>query len=484
MKNIFVIATFTVLLAGCSLAPDFMKPEIKTTEVFKEDPGQWKEGVPSAHLPRGEWWKVFGDETLDLVMSEAMTGNFDLQAMAARVVQARETARITSSAFFPSLDGDGGATRQKPNAVSRGMAGGSDLAIEDSVRLNAGLSYEIDLFGRVLNSSRAAKSDAAATAEDYKSIELALQAEVAQTYFTLRGLDAEIALLTQTVDLREQSLDVLKKRLAAGSITELDTAQNTVELEVTRTELHEVIQRRKEHEHALAFLLGLAPAQFQLMIKPLTVDVPRIPAGLPSALLERRPDITAAEYKLVAANARIGVAKTAFFPNIALTANGGVEAATLGDLFQWSSRSWSIGPMITLPIFGGGKAIANYHRSQAYYDEAVALYRQAVLAAFRDVEDALSRLKTLDAQRRSQDIAKASADKASSIAELRYDNGDIGYLEAMTAKRSALDAGRYGLQIRTAQLVGTVGLIRSLGGGWDISTVKTSSPAEKTPIVP
>lgn len=475
MKHAFVVAAFSLLLAGCSLAPDFMKPDIKTSETFKEDPGHWKEGVSAAHLERGEWWKAFNDETLDLVMSEAMAGNLDLQAMAARVVQARETARITSSAFFPSIDADGGATRQKPNAVSRGMAAGSELAIENSVRLNAGLSYEIDLFGRVLNSSRAAKSDAAATAEDYNSMKLALQAEVAQTYFTLRGLDAEIALLTQTVDLRERSLDVLKKRLAAGSITELDTAQNTVDLEVTRTELQQVIQSRKEHEHALALLLGLAPAQFQLTVKPLAADAPQIPPGLPSSLLERRPDIAAAQHKLIAANARIGVAKTAFFPNIALTANGGFEAATLADLFQWSSRSWSIGPMITLPIFGGGKAIANYRRSQAFYDEAVAMYRQSVLAAFRDVEDALSRLETLRTQRISQDIAKASADKASSIAELRYDNGDLGYLEAMTAKRSALDAGRYGLQIRTAQLVGTVGLIRALGGGWDAPVTQNIS---------
>jgi multidrug efflux system outer membrane protein len=289
---------------------------------------------------------------------------------------------------------------------------------------------------------------------------------VADFYFTLCAQDADIALLRQTLQIREESLNILRKRMEIGVITELDIAESVVDLENTRGQMQAVLQQRKENEHALAILLGAPPAHFALPEKPLASEPPLIPPGLPSSLLERRPDVVAAQKTLAAANARIGIARAAFFPVLSLTANGGLESATLADLFQWSSRSWAIGPLLTIPIFSGGAATANYKRSQAIYDEAVAEYRQQVLVAFRDVEDSLSRLKSLSDRSASQATAEAAARRAAEIAGKRYDIGASGYLEFITARRNALEAERLGISIRRDRLVNTVRLIRALGGGW------------------
>lgn len=468
-KRLLMIPALAVLLSSCSLAPDFMKPDTDVPATFAEDTeGQWKEGAATlAATPRGQWWKIFNDETLDKLQDEALSQNPNLQAIAARVTQARETARIAGASFFPSIDGTMDATRQKPNAVARGMAAGSDLKIENSVHAGLGLAYELDLFGSVLNNSRAAKSDAEAQAAQYESAKLAMQADVAQLYFTLRGLDADIALLQDALKIREDSLAILNKRLEVGAITELDTASAVVDLQTTKSVLQDVMRQRQQGEHALALALGIPPAHFKLVEKPFSAVVPAVPAGLPSALLERRPDIAAAEQNLMAANARIGVARAAFFPSISLTGNGGFQSDTLGDLFKWSSRSWSLGPVVSLPVFHGASVIAGNNRAAAAYDEAVALYRLQVLSAFRDVEDALSLRKALTLQAESQSVAEKAAKRASDLANMRYESGDIGYLEAITARKSALDVERMGVQLQAGQMLAAVQFIRALGGGWD-----------------
>lgn len=466
-KGKLAAAVFLSLtLASCSLAPKFMLPDTQTPEVFREAEGVWKEGQPAAHLEKGEWWKVFNDDVLNKLQAEALTGNQTLAAMAARVKQARQTARIATSYMFPGVDGTGGATRQKPNAVARGMGGGGDLAIEDSYRLGANLTYELDLFGRVLDSHRAARADAQSAQALFENTKLSMQADIADLYFTARALDADIALLSDTLKIREESLNILKKRLEVGVITELDIAESVVDLETTRSNYQAALQQRKETETALAVILGIPPAHFQLTTKPFDIALPVIPAGLPSQLLERRPDIASAQQNLAAANARIGIARAAFFPVLNLTASGGFEAATLGDLFNWSSRSWALGPLMTVPIFGGGRAVANYKRSKDIYEETVAEYRQQVLVAFKDVEDSLSSMKTLADQSASQQVAEAAAKRAEEIAGKRYESGDVGYLESITARRNALEAQRNGIRIDRNRLVATVRLIRALGGGW------------------
>lgn len=468
MKKIVLASVILLSLGACSLAPKFVRPDTQTPEAFREAEGVWKAGEPAAHAEKGAWWTVFNDEVLNKLEAEAETGNQSLQSMAARVKQARQTARIASSFFFPSVDGNASYTRHKPAAVERNRFGGTGgTAIEDTYSVGGSLSYEADLFGRVLDGSRAAKADAETQEALYQNTKLALQADVADAYFSVRALDADIALLQDTLRIREESLGILKKRLEIGVITELDIAESVVDLETTRTELQNAQQARKETESTLAVLLGIPPAHFKLTEAPFATPLPVIPAGLPSALLERRPDIAAAERALAAANARIGIARAAFFPVISLTATGGFSEATLADVFQWSSRSWTLGPLLTTPIFGGGRAIANYRRSKAEYEQIVADYRQQVLVAFKDVEDSLALLKTLSDQSTSQQIAEAAAERADEIAGKRYESGDVGYLEAITARRNALQAQRFAITVQQARLQASVRLIRALGGGWE-----------------
>ena len=473
MKQFLSILMMTTVLGGCSLAPELKVPDAPKVEAFREaealdEKGSWKLGTPIAHLPRDGWWKIFKDPVLDDLQKQASEGNLNVQVMVARLQQARGAAGITRADFFPDLSGNTGFTREKPSARMRGLAPGANVPIEETYSANIVAGYELDLFGRVLNRHRAAKQEAAQAAELLESTRLAMQADVATQYFALRALDREKALLAQSVKLREDSLGILQKRLEIGTITELDLAESTVDLENTRTQYQDIVQQHKEAVHALAILLGKAPAEFSLATGSLAKTIPVVPAGLPSALLERRPDIAAAQHKLAAENARIGIARAAFFPSISLTGTGGVESDVLGDLFSWSSRTWSLGPKISIPIFAAGANNANLKRQEAVFEEAVANYRLTVLESFRDVENSLSRLKTLSQQAKAQGVAEKAANRAEYIADKRYDSGDTGYLEAITARRNALTAERNVIQIQGRRLTETVALIRALGGGWDL----------------
>jgi outer membrane protein, multidrug efflux system len=482
-KLIAVLALTTALgapLSGCNLAPDFKLPSTVQTESFREaedlrETGKWKVGTPAAHLDRGTWWKVFGEKELDRLQEEAAAGNLTVQAMEARVRQSRAAAGQVRAQFFPAIDGNASATRQKPNAVARGMAPGNELAIENSLKSGLTLSYELDLFGRVRNRSKAARAEAENAEAMLQSMRLAMQADVADLYFLLRALDRERGVLSVSVGLREDALKILGKRLEIGTITELDIAEATVDLENTRIQYQDVIQQRKEAEHALAILLGQAPAAFSLKSAELPRRIPLIPAGVPSSVLERRPDISAAQYTLAAENARIGATRAAFFPSLSLTGNGGVESDVLSNLFRWSSRTWAIGPLLTLPVFSGGADFYALDRQKAVYEEAVATYRQTVIEAFRDVENSLSRLRTLSRQAAAQATAERAARRASELAAMRYENGDVGYLEAITARRNALEAQRAGIQIQGERLRETVRLIRAIGGSWDPVVADTAA---------
>lgn len=486
MKQFLSILMITTALGGCSLAPDLKVPETPNVAAYHEaealsEKGSWKLGEPIAHLPRDGWWKIFKDPVLDDLQKQAANSNLNVQMMVARLQQARAAAGITRADFFPDISGSANYTREKPSARMRGMAPGANVPIEDTYSTNIVVGYELDLFGRVLNRHRAAKAEAARAAETLESTRLAMQADVAAQYFALRALDREKALLAQSVKLREDGLDILRKRLEIGTITELDLSEATVDLENTRTQYQDVVQQRKEAEHALAILLGKAPAEFSLKPAQLAKNVPAVPPGLPSALLERRPDIAAAQHTLAAENARIGVARAAFFPSISLTGSGGLESDVLGDLFSWSNRTWSLGPRISIPIFAAGANNANLERQEAVFEEAVANYRLTVLEAFRDVENSLSRLKTLSDQAKAQAVAEKAAKRAEYIANTRYDSGDTGYLEAITARRNALTAERSVIQIQGRRLTETVALIRALGGGWDMPASMQEKKADDKP---
>jgi outer membrane protein, multidrug efflux system len=326
---------------------------------------------------------------------------------------------------------------------------------------------------------RAAENDLASNEAFYQSILLSLQADVAQTYFNLRAIDAELQVVRDTVGTREQNVRLLQRRFELGDIGELDLARARTELSTARTDAIGLERSRAQLEHALAVLLGKAPASFALAPAPLADDVPRVPAGLPSTLLERRPDIAAAQRRMVASNARIGVARAAFFPSLNLTGQAGFESNELSNLFNWSSRTWLLGPvfgtMLSLPIFDGGRRRANLDRTWAALDESVADYRQSVLIAFSEVEDNLAGLRVLREQSESTQDSLGSAGRALRLADTRYRAGATSYLDVIDAQRGVLSIRRLEVQIAGARAASTVALIRALGGGWDAPTIAASS---------
>ncbi len=333
------------------------------------------------------------------------------------------------------------------------------------------VSYEADLFGRVASTYDAASADAQQSEALYRSVLLALQADVATTYFLVREQDAESQLYRQTVKLRMDTLQLIQRRYDAGDISELDLARAKTELASAQSEALGIERRRAASEHALAVLLGRAPSEFTMPPQPIQKVALSIPAGLPSALLERRPDIAAAERAMAAANARVGAAKSAFFPRLDITGAFGYESSELGNLFQWSSRTFLLGPLVgaalSMPIFDGGRRQAGLDRARAVYEEDVASYRQTVLNAFREVEDNLANLRILADQTRAQDAAVESAARAARLSHTQYREGSISYLDVIEADRSVLLQQRVAVQLSGEQARSAVGLIRAIGGGWD-----------------
>jgi len=473
MRNIAIV--LMALLAGCSLAPKFERPESETPVQFKEltpaERGSWKTAQPAEEQPRGEWWRAFHDPALDQLEADAIAANQTLKAAAARVSQARALVGVAKADRIPQVDAGFGPSRAKPSGTSLGLPPGTEVAPFTTWRGILTVSYEVDLFGRVSDNINAARSDYEGSEARFRSVQLALQADVAQTYFALRETDEELSLLRNTVGLREDSARLLQRRFDLGDIGELDVARARTELATTRSDAIALERQRAQLEHALAVLLGKPPASFNLAPAPLVSAMPAIPAGLPSSLLERRPDIAAASRTMAAANSRIGIAKAAFFPVLNLTAQGGFESAELGDLFKWSSRTWALGPLVgtilAMPLIDGGRNQANLDRSYAVLEESVAGYRQQVLVAFAEVEDNLANVRTLDDQAQATRDAVASATRALRIAQVRYDAGATGYLDAIDAQRSLLSMQRLETQIKGARATSTVALIRALGGGWN-----------------
>jgi outer membrane protein, multidrug efflux system len=458
-----------LILAGCA-APELRAPDIEVPGGFKEaavDGTTWKPAQPAEAQARGEWWKAFNDPVLSKLIDDATAANPSLAAAAARVRQARALAGVAEADRIPSVGVQAGGQRGRVSDVSLGLPAGSTApATIWQGRLTA--SYEIDLFGRVAGNVSAAQADAAGSEATYRSVLLALQADVAQTYFRLRAADAELALLNETVRLREENVRINQRRYDLGDLGELDLARSKTELSTLRSDAIAVERQRAQLEHALAVLQGKPAAAFSAQNDPLTtaVSLPSIPAGLPSALLERRPDIAAAQRAMTAANARIGVAKTAMFPALRLTAAGGGESTDLSDVFKWSSRTWLVGALLSVPLIDGGRNTALVKRSEAALDESVAAYRQSVLNAFAEVEDNLVGLRTLSGQAQAIDAAVASARRSAELAVKLYQAGRSSYLDLLDAQRNLANVERAAVQLRGNRAVTTVALIRSLGGGW------------------
>ncbi len=463
LPSAFFLAAGASALAAPALSlsngvgPDYHRPDVAS-------PVAWKTATAHEALPRGDWWRLFNDAALNDLVERALDANQNLAAAAARVEQARAAAGIARSNYLPSVGLNPSVSRARSSETTD-----NKFPVAESTTYRAALdaSWELDLFGRVRRLNEGARAEAAASVADFENVRLALAAEVASSYFTLRAFDRELALVNDGTGLRRKALELVSSRRANGAATDFDLARAEAELASTEAEAAALANRRAAVQNALAVLLGAAAPNFELPTPNTELStVPAVPAGLPSELLERRPDIAAAESSLAAANARIGVAKAAFFPAISLTGSFGYASGDIDRLTNADSKLWSIGPSLYLPIFQGGRNQANLARSRAAFDESVALFRQRVLVAFREVQDALTATQLLADQAAAQDRAVAAARRAGDLAQTRYDAGYVNYFEVLDAQRTVLAAERATAQLTAQRLVNSVGLIKALGGGW------------------
>jgi len=458
------------LLSGCAVGPNYERPEATTIPAaYASVSSAWQVARPQAQLPKGNWWEVFSDPNLDALEAQADAANQQLKAAAEKFMEARAALSFARGGLFPSMVVSGVATRQRSSANSPLQTTGlpyGQAATYDDYALPLDASYEFDLWGRVRRSVESARAQAQASADDLEAVKLAIQAEVAVDYFTLRALDSEQALISSSVKVFATSLDLTRNRRVGGIATDLDVAQAETLFKTTEAQLPAVALQRAKFEHALALLVGKPASLFRVPASPLAAEAPAIPSGLPSELLERRPDISAAERRMAAANAAIGVAQAAFFPSLQLSGVAGLASVSSGSLLSSPSGFWALGPTLSLPLFEGGRLRASLAYAKASYQEVVADYRGAVLTAFAEVEDSLAAQSLLASQYQTESEALVAARRQLQLANNRYRDGLVTYLNVATAESAELDIEFTTVQLRGERLVAAVNLVKSLGGGW------------------
>jgi multidrug efflux system outer membrane protein len=441
--------------------------DVETPSHFKES-GVWKYARPADHLPRGSWWTVFGDSTLNRLESQAAADNPNLRAALLRVEQARLVARGAWAGLLPTASINPSATRagDSENVRRSSNSTTSFVGTRNTFSLPLDASYEIDFWGKVRRTIEAARADADAAAALGETARLTLQADMAQNYFALRSVQAEIDLLEASVKLRDKGLTLVRNRFLGGATSELDVSRAETELAGTQSELAGLQKRRAELMNAIAVLAGRPASSFDLKVKALDGAPPGVPAGVPAALLQRRPDIAEAERRMAAANARIGVAKAAFFPSIRLLGGGGLESSQTKNLFERGSRTWSLGASINFPIFEQLVNRTVYAGKKLQYEETAANYQSTVLTAFQEVENSLSGLRLLAVQAAAQERAVAASDKAAGLSSDRFQAGLVSYLEVVDADRTRLQSMQLARQLTGQRYITAVQLIKALGGGW------------------
>ena len=452
-----------LLLSGCSLAPDYHRPVVSTPAAYKEAPEGWSVAAPAADAPRAAWWEAFGDPVLSGLEARIEAGSPSLAAAVARYDEAVGSLHEARADLFPEI-GVGGSAQRDRVSGNRPLSTTGQPATYNDYRVGASLAYEVDLFGRVRNSIHAGRAEAQASAADVAGVRLGLQASLASAYFQMRGLDAREGLLRQTVEAYQRAYDLTQTRHEGGVASGLDTSRARTQLATARAELSAVHADRAAFEHAIAVLVGEPASSFALRADPRLSTPPAFPGGTPSTLLQRRPDIDAAERRVAAANARIGVARAAIFPSLSLGAGGGYETTGAG-LLHTASSFWALGPAAAaLTVFDGGARAARVRISRAEFDEAAATYKQTVLNAFREVEDDLARARDLQREEGDQREAATAAEQTRDLALTRYRDGASDYLEVVTAQTAALDAERALLDLHTRQLTTAVDGVRAMGG--------------------
>ena len=468
-----VLALF-VLTAGCTVGPRYSRPAppAPPPAAWKTQP-PWQEAAPKDSIPKGAWWQVFNDSALDAYEQQLLQANQSLVAARDRLDQARSLARVATADMFPQLSADPSALREHSGA-NRPLAGQAPPVLpytQNVYTVPFSLSYEVDLFGRVRHNVEGANASLQSTAADLQNVQLVLTAELAADYFTLRELDAEFQVVQESVGYQQKGLDLVKSRHDGGIASGLEVAQQATVLDSTVSQLALVQQSRAQFEHAIAVLVGQSASSLSLPVAPLRATPPPVPLGVPSDVLERRPDISTAERLMAFQNAQVGIARSAFYPHVTLSGSGGWQSRDLGPLLNAPSLFWSLGADALQPIVEGGRNRANLAAARAAYDQSVANYRQSVLTAFQEVEDGISNLSTLSQALATQGAAVDDARLALKIANNRYIGGVTSYLDVINAQTTLLTSERLQTQLLGQQMVSSVFLVKALGGGWDASQV-------------
>jgi outer membrane protein, multidrug efflux system len=459
--------------SGCTVGPGYKRPAAEVPNTWKGE-GPWQAAAPKDAIPKGTWWQIFHDEPLDQLEQQLLQANQSLVAARDRLSEARSQARIASAAYFPTVNADPSGQRQRlsGNRPIAGSIAASVPVTQNVFSIPFSVNYELDLFGRVRRTMEAANASLQASAADLENVRLVLTAELAADYYNLRELDREAAVVRQSVQIEQKGMDLVNHRHEGGVANGLEVAQQAALLDSTATQLQLVLQQRAQFEHAIAVLLGKPASTFSVAEAPFEAKPPAIPIGVPSEILERRPDIATSERQMAFENAQVGIAMTAFYPHITLGGSGGFQSRDIANLVSAPSLFWSLGGDLLQPVVNGGRNRANLALNRAAYDESVANYREAVLVAFQQVEDGLSGLALLDQASKTQQAAVTDSQRALDIANDRYVGGVTTYLDVITAQTTLLSNQRLATQLLGEQMTTAVFLVKALGGAWDASDIQ------------
>ncbi|MEZ3185410.1 efflux transporter outer membrane subunit [Pseudomonas sp. LM13] len=477
-------AVLALSLSACTLGPDYQRPELPVAAEFKQAEG-WKAAAPADVLARGEWWRLYGDAELDALVGRLNVDNQNLAAAEAQFRQARALVRGARSQLFPILSGSAGLTRSAQGSGSSDTSGGSfGSGVSESYEAGLSASWEADIWGRLRRNLEANRASMQASAADLAAVRLSLQAELVQTYLQLRVIDEHQRLLDQTVAAYARSLRLTENQYRAGIVPKSDVTQAQTQLKSTQAQAIDLRWQRAQMEHAIAVLIGVAPSELDIAVREDIPALPGVPLAVPSQLLERRPDIAAAERQVIAANANIGVAEAAWYPDLTLSASGGYRNSSFSDLFSVPNRFWSLGPQLALTLLDFGSRRAELERAEASYDQTVANYRQTVLDSFREVEDYLVQLRVLEEEAVVQREALEAAQESLRLIEDQYRAGTVDFLSVATVQTTALNNERTNLTLLGDRLTASVLLIAALGGGWDSAQLDQSPTAATSPDAP
>ncbi|HBX57191.1 efflux transporter outer membrane subunit [Pseudomonas sp. UBA2684] len=489
--RVFSLIALSLALSACAIGPDYQRPQLATPAQFKQIEG-WTVAVPSDALARGAWWELYGDGELNALVGRLNVSNQNLAASEAQYRQARALVRGARATFYPTLSTSAGVTRAGQGGgdstlrTSDGFSvGGSNAAsISKSYDLSLNAAWELDIWGKLRRSLESSRADFEASAADLAAVKLSLQAELAQTYLQLRVLDDQQRLLDATVAAYARSLKLTENQYNAGIVPKSDVTQALTQLRSTEAQAIDLTWQRAQLEHALAVLIGVPPSELSIATREQLPALPQIPVALPSQLLERRPDVAAAERRVIAANAQIGVAEAAWYPDLTISASGGYRGSSFADWINLPNRFWSLGPDLAMTLFDGGARSAELERSEAFYDQTVAQYRQAVLDSFREVEDYLVQLRVLEQEAVVQQQALDAARESLRLIENQYQAGTVDFNSVVNVQATALNNERSTLTLLGSRLTASVQLIAALGGGWQVEQLhetyggSANSPAD------